>query len=161
MDANILLWLLAGGLVAAGVAGTLLPVLPGAPLVFGGLLLAAWIDGFQRVGVPTLVLLGILTIATFAVDIVAASLGAKRVGASRAALTGAALGTVLGLGLGIVGVLVGPFVGAVAGELYARRDVRQAGRVGVGTWLGLLFGTLLKLALVLAMLGVFVTVWLW
>ena len=149
-------WALAVALIVIGVIGTFLPVLPGAALVFGGMLLAAWIDGFQRVGWITLVILGVLTALVFAVDIVSGFLGAKRVGASKLAIVGAAIGTVVGLFFGIIGVLVAPFIGAVVGEVIARGQLAPAARVGVATWVGMLVGTLAKFALVLAMVGVFV-----
>lgn len=132
-----------------------MPALPGAPLVFLGLLVAAWIDGFARVGPWTLAVLGALTALMIAVDVLSTMLGAKRVGASRGALVGAAIGTVVGLFLGLVGVVVGPFVGALIGEFAVKRDWQQAGRAGVATWIGLAVGAAAKLALVFAMLGVF------
>ncbi len=150
-----LLWILAGALVLVGLAGTLLPALPGAPFVFGGLLVAAWIGDFQRIGVPTLVLLAVLTAIALGVDFAATLLGAKRVGASRLALLGAAIGGIAGLFFGLVGIFIFPFVGAVIGELIARREMGQAAKVGLATWLGLLFGALAKLALALTMIGVF------
>lgn len=149
-------WALAVALIVIGVIGTFLPVLPGAALVFGGMLLAAWIDGFQRVGWITLVILGVLTALVFMVDIVSGFLGAKRVGASKLAIVGAAIGTVVGLFFGIIGVLVAPFIGAVIGEVIARGQLAPAARAGVATWVGMLVGTLAKFALVLAMVGVFV-----
>jgi uncharacterized protein YqgC (DUF456 family) len=138
-----------------GVAGSVLPALPGVPMVFAGLWLAAWVGGYERVGVLTLVLLGLLTALSFAIDLVATALGAKRVGATRLAVVGAALGTFGGLFLGLPGLLLGPFVGAVAGELLSHGKMQQATRAGFATWMGLLFGTLAKLALVFTMLGVF------
>lgn len=152
-----LLWALAIVLVLAGLAGTILPALPGAPLVFAGFLLAAWIDGFQKVGWITLTVLALLMLLTFAIEFAAASLGAKRVGASKLAVVGAAVGTLVGIFLGIPGLLLGPFVGAVAGEYLSRRNWQQAGRVGIGTWIGILLGTAGKLAVVFAMVGLFVT----
>jgi len=89
------------------------------------------------------------------VDFAATALGARRVGASRQAIAGAAIGTLVGVFFGPIGLVLGPFVGAVAGELAARGSLEQATNVGVATWMGLLFGTLAKLALSLAMLGVF------
>jgi uncharacterized protein len=81
--------------------------------------------------------------------------GAKRVGASRQALTGSLLGGIAGIPFGVPGLIIGPFLGAVAGELIARRQLLAAARVGLGTWIGLAFGTLIKLVLAVAMLGVF------
>ena len=149
-------WVLAIALIVVGVIGTFLPVLPGAALVFGGMLLAAWIDHFQRVGWITLSILGALTLLVFAIDILAVFFGAQRVGASRLALLGAAVGALVGMFFGIVGIVVAPFIGAAAGELLARGQIERAARVGFGTWLGMAVGALAKIAVVLAMLGVFV-----
>lgn len=148
-------WLLAFALIAIGIAGTLLPVLPGLPLVFGGMLLAAWIDDFQRIGYVTLAILAVITVLSILVDLLAGALGAKKFGASRAAVIGAAVGTFIGLFLGIPGLILGPFLGALAGELSARRDMMTAGKVAVGTWLGMLIAVVVKLSLAFAMLGIF------
>ena len=148
-------FILAGLLIIAGIAGAILPAIPGVPLVFAGMLLAAWADHFQHLGVFTLTLLGFLGLVALLVDFVAGMLGAKRVGASTRALWGATLGTFAGLFFGIPGLLLGPFVGAVIGELSAGSAMNKATSVGVGTWLGLLFGTLAKLALCFTMLGIF------
>jgi hypothetical protein len=148
-------WLLAFVLIAIGLVGTCLPGIPGAPLVFGGMLLAAWIEGFQKIGWVPLVVLGVLTALTFVADVIGGLLGAKRVGASRLALLGAAIGAVFGIFLGFVGILFGPLVGAIAGELIARQRMDRAMRVGVGAWIGVLVGTVAKIALVFSMLAVF------
>jgi len=157
MDTTTLLWALAVLLIVVGMAGTVLPILPGIPLVFGGMLLAAYADGFHRVGTITLVVLGILTLIAMAIDYFAATLGAKRLGASREAMIGATIGTIAGIWFGLVGLLLGPFVGAVTGELIARRDMSQASKVGLGTWVGLLVGAALKVAIGFTMVGVFIT----
>lgn len=153
---DVLLWALAAVCVAAGIAGIVVPVLPGAPLVWLGMLFAAWADGFTRVSGWTLAFLAVLAVSTLVIDLVASAAGAKRVQASGWAIAGAALGTVVGLFFGLPGIVLGPFVGAVAGELLTRRDWRAAGRVGLGTTLGLLLGIAAKTAVVFAMLGVFV-----
>jgi uncharacterized protein YqgC (DUF456 family) len=164
MSLPVVLYLLAAVLVLAGLAGTLLPVLPGAPLVFAGLLLAAWADGFQHVGPWPLLALGGLALLSLVVDLWATAHGARRVGASRLAMLGATLGAVVGLFFGLPGLLLGPFAGALGGELLHRRSLDPqhlgaAGKVGVGTWLGLALGAALKLALAFAMLGVFALAW--
>jgi len=151
-----LLWVLSLILVGVGVAGVLVPGLPGTPLVFGGLLLAAWADGFQNVGVVTITLLAVMTILAFGVDFLSASLGAKRAGASREAVIGAALGTLIGIFFGFVGIILGPFVGAVIGEFLARRNLGQAGRAGAATWIGFILGIGVKLVLAFTMVGIFV-----
>jgi hypothetical protein len=155
MSADVMWYLLAALLVFAGLAGSVLPALPGVPLVFAGLLVAAWADDFTRVGAVTLVILGLLTLASFAIDFAATAMGAKRVGATKLAVAGAALGTLGGLFLGIPGLVLGPFVGAVVGEMLSHGQWQQATRAGVATWMGLLFGTLTKLALVFTMIGLF------
>src|SRR5687768_10967073 len=109
MDALTIYYVIAGLLILAGIAGTILPALPGVPLVFAGMLLAAWANDFQDVPVWVIVLLGAMTLVSLAVDFFASMLGAKRAGASTKALWGAALGTVFGMFLGIPGLLLGPF----------------------------------------------------
>jgi uncharacterized protein YqgC (DUF456 family) len=153
------LWLVAALLVVVGFAGTILPGLPGVPLVFLGLVLGAAADGFARVGWPTLLVAAVLTLAAIAVDFAAAALGAKRVGASGWALVGAAVGSIVGLAFGVPGLLLGPFLGAGAGEWLARRDLKRAGTVGFATWLGLLVAGVAKIAIVFAMLGLFALAW--
>jgi uncharacterized protein YqgC (DUF456 family) len=154
-----LYYVLAALLVLVGVAGTILPALPGLPLVFGGMLLAAWAGGFEQVGAWTLVVLGLLTALSLGIDLLATAVGAKRVGASRLALLGAVIGTFAGLFFGLIGLFVGPFAGALAGELIHTRQVGQATRVGFGTWIGILLGSVLKIGLAFAMLGLFALAW--
>lgn len=153
---SAVLWILAGLLVAAGLAGLVLPGLPGAPLLFVGLLLAAWIEDFAHVGAGTLVILGFMAAATYAVELAATAFGSRRFGASPQALWGAMAGGLIGLFFGLVGVLVGPFLGAVVGELWARGGWRQAGLSGVGASVGLAIGVAGKVALGSAMIGLFV-----
>ena len=152
-----LLWIIAGMLVVAGILGTVAPALPGPVLVFAGLLMAAWIDGFENVGWAPLTVLGVLTALSFVADIVATGAGAKKAGASKQAVIGAAIGTIVGIFFGIIGIFVGPFVGAAAGEFLAKRDLVRAGKVGYATLFGLVIGAAMKIALALAMVGVFVT----
>jgi uncharacterized protein YqgC (DUF456 family) len=155
VDAS-LLWLgVAGLLVVAGLAGLLLPLLPGAPLLFAGLVLAAWAEDFAHVGPWLLALLGALALLTYVVDLVAGAWGVRRFGASGRAATGAAAGMFVGLFLGPVGIVAGPFIGAVAGELSARRGLGRAGRAGLGATLGLAIGAAAKLALGFTMLGTY------
>jgi uncharacterized protein YqgC (DUF456 family) len=151
---TILLWTGAAVLVLAGLAGLVLPALPGAPLLFGGILLAAWIEDFEYIGRGTLIAIGVLAALTFVADFVAGAFGAKRYGASSRAVLGATIGAVVGIFFGLIGVLLGPFVGAVIGELSVRRDLEAASRAGVGATIGLAIGTAAKLALGFAMIGV-------
>lgn len=148
-------WTLAALLVLVGLVGTVVPLLPGPPLVFAGLLLAAWIDGFHHFGLPTIAVLTVFLLATVAVDLLASALGAKRVGAGPLAVVGALVGTIVGLFFALPGLLIGPLLGAALGEYWSRRDWRQAGRVGLATWIGMLLGGAVRLALTLSMLAVF------
>ena len=159
MTGNTWMYVFATLLVLSGLAGAILPALPGVPLVFGGLLLAAWADDFQRVSWFVLLALGFLTAFSFAIDFAATALGAKRVGASKLAIVGALLGTFGGFVFGLPGLIFGPFVGAVTGELLTHGKVQKATRAGFATWVGLIFGTLTKLALIFTMLGVFAFAW--
>ena len=153
---TVLLWTLAVVLVIVGLIGIVMPALPGHLLVFAGLVVAAWADGFERVGVATLVIIGVIAAASYLVDFAAAAIGARRLGASKRAMAGAALGTLLGLFLGLPGLIIGPFVGAVVGELTTNRDWKQAGRAGVAAWIGFAIGTAVKVGMAFAMIGIFV-----
>ena len=150
-----LYYVLAALLVLVGLAGTVLPVIPGAVLIFFGLLLAAWADGFQHVGWVGMTIIGVLGALSFVADFVASILGAKRVGASPQALFGAAAGGLIGLFFGIPGMILGPFVGAVLGEFLARRRLAQAGKVGFGTWLGLVAAAVVKVVIATLMVATF------
>jgi uncharacterized protein YqgC (DUF456 family) len=152
---TLLLWTLALLLVVAGLVGLVLPALPGPLLLFAGLWLAAWAEGYVHVGTATLVFLGVLAALASLADFVAGAFGARRYGASGRSVAGAALGAVVGLFFGIPGLLLGPFIGALLGELSARHDLVAASRAGWGATLGLALGTAAKVALGFTMLGVF------
>lgn len=155
-----LLFVVAAIVVAVGLAGTVLPILPGVLLVFGGLFIAAYAEQFTRVGALGLTIIGVLAAISFLVDFLASLLGAKRAGASPLALAGATIGALIGIFFGIPGLILGPFVGAVAGEYIARRKLDQAGKVGLGTWLGLLFAAVAKIVLAFLMIATFFTFYL-
>lgn len=157
---DIALYALAIALIVGGLIGTVLPTLPGIPMIFGGIWLAAALDDYQHLGVTWLVVLGVLAAFGVAMDFIATSLGAKRVGASSLAIWGASIGTFVGIFLGLPGLILGPFAGAVIGELISSKSVLRSTHVGVGTWLGLLFGTLVKLVLSVVMVAVAAGVWL-
>ena len=156
MTATVILWVLAVLLIVVGLAGAVLPALPGAAFVLAGIVLGAWIDDFTRVGTTTLAVVAVLAVLSWVLDYVSGLLGARRVGASREALVGAALGTVAGIFMGLVGVLFMPFVGAVVGEYIARRDHGGAVRVGAATWVGMMVGMVAKVVLAFVMVGLFV-----
>lgn len=153
---DALWWTLSVVLIVAGVAGTVLPALPGTAFVLGGIVLGAWIDDFTRVGTGTLVAVTVMAVLAWVLDYVAGLLGARKAGASKQALLGAALGTVVGLFMGLVGVFFMPLVGAAVGEYIARRDEQRAWKVGLSTWLGIMVGLIAKVVLAFMMIGVFI-----
>jgi uncharacterized protein YqgC (DUF456 family) len=153
---NTALWIVAVLMIIVGIAGTVLPALPGVVLVFAGIALAAWIDGFTVISGWTVGLLAVLTVIGIAVDYVAQLLSAQRAGATTLGIAGAAVGTVVGIFTGLIGLLFMPLLGAAIGEFIAHRDLLRAGRVGAATWVGLLVGAVLKLAIVFTMAGIFV-----
>jgi len=156
MDLNVLWWILAVLLVVGGLIGTVLPALPGPLMVFAGLFLAAWAMDFHPAGWGTIAILGVLTALAWLVDFLAAALGAKRLGASQRAFWGAMFGAVAGMFFGLPGILLGPCVGAVVAELSAGRPAHEAGRAGMGAWIGTVIGAALKLAIVFLMVGIFI-----
>ena len=158
---SIVLWTIGVLLVIAGIAGIVFPALPGHVLIFAGLFLAAWADGFTRVSGWTLALIGVIGALSYTVDFVAAALGAKRVGASGRAVVGAGLGTLFGIPFGLLGVLFGPLVGAVLGELTVHRQWARAAGVGIAAWIGFLIGTVVKVGLAFVMIAIFIAALLW
>ena len=152
------LWAAVVILMLIGAIGVVIPALPGTVFVFGGVFLGAWIDDFTRVPVWVVVTAGVLAVIAWIVDYVAAMLGAKRAGASKEAIIGAMIGTVAGLfsGFLLIGIFIFPLIGAAIGEYIAISDIRQAGNVGVATWIGLILGTITKLILTFFTIGMFI-----
>lgn len=158
---HVFLYFIAAILILVGLAGAVIPMLPGIPIIFGGIWLAAAADHYNHVGSGWLIGIGIIAAAGLLLDLAAAALGAKRVGASAQAVAGALIGTVIGLFLGIPGLIFGPFAGALLGELSAGRDLPRSAHVGFATWAGLIFGTLMKLAASIIMVVLFAAAWWW
>jgi uncharacterized protein YqgC (DUF456 family) len=153
---EIVLYALGALALLAGVAGVVLPVLPGALLLVAGAALVGWAEGFTRVGWGTLAIVALLALASWAVDLLATVLGARLFGASRRAVLGAAVGLVVGMFLGLPGLVLGPVAGAVGFELLRNPDAKRAARAGLGAFLGLVVGSAVKVALALAAVGVVV-----
>ncbi len=147
-------------IILIGLAGVVLPVLPGAPLIFAGIAIIAWSEDFGRISGFTVAFLGLLAILSWSIDYVAASLGVQRVGASSLAVLGAIIGTVFGLFAGLLGVLLGPIVGATLGEWLARRNGLQATRAGFAAGLSFLLGIVAKVGIACMMIGIFAVAWL-
>ena len=155
-DTRVWAFLAATPLIVIGFVGTILPVLPGTILIYAGLIIYGLINNFQSLGwmfyMMQLALVGI----SYLVDFLASAYGVKVYGGSRYAIWGALLGSLLIFVIGPLGLLVGPLVGAVAGELIAGVEIRRACNAGFGTFVGLLGGTVAKLAISSVMVGWFV-----
>jgi uncharacterized protein YqgC (DUF456 family) len=151
-----ILYIISAALIIIGLLGVFLPILPGIPLAYAGMVLAAWAGGFKEISVLVLILLGLLTLASVAIDFLASALGAKRAGASKLAVIGAALGSLIGMiFFNLPGLILGPFVGVMAVETAQGRSMREAGKIGFATWIGMAVGVALKVGLAFAMMGIF------
>jgi uncharacterized protein YqgC (DUF456 family) len=158
---TILLEVIGAALIAAGLIGAIVPALPGIPLIFGGIWLMAGADGYHHLGLWWLLGIAVVGAVGMTCDLLAGALGAKRMGASKRAVGGALAGTVIGIFFGLPGLLIGPFVGAVLGELSTGNTVQRSTEVGVGAWIGLIFGTIIKLVASVVMVALFGAGWWW
>jgi uncharacterized protein YqgC (DUF456 family) len=152
----ILLYVLGVALLAAGVAGLVVPVLPGALLLLAGVAALAWAGDFAILGWGTLGFAGAVALVMVAVDWAASVLGAKAFGASKWAVIGSAVGLLVGLFLGLPGILLGPAIGAIVFEYARDPNFGRAARAGAGAFLGFLVGSILKVVLAFVLLGVVV-----
>jgi uncharacterized protein len=151
---EILLYVLGAAALLVGLAGVVLPALPGAPLLVLGAALVAWAEDFTRVSGWTVAACAALGAAIMATDVAASVLGAKAFGASRWAVAGAGIGLVVGLFLGVPGILFGPAVGAIALEYARDPNFGKAMKAGVGAFLGFVLGTAVKVSLAFILVGV-------
>ena len=148
------LYVVGCALVAVGLAGIVLPAIPGVPLVFLGVVAVAWADGFEKIGGWTLGVCGALAILGVAVDYLAGAMGAKQFGATKWGVLGAVVGLVFGLFFGLPGMILGPAIGAVAFEYWKNPDFKAASKAGAGVMVGFAIGIVAKCAIALAILGV-------
>jgi uncharacterized protein YqgC (DUF456 family) len=158
---HVLLYAAAAVLIIVGLLGAIVPALPGIPLIFGGIWLTARVDHYQHFGLWWLLAVAGVGAVGLMLDLFAAALGAKRVGASKQAVWGALAGTVIGVFFGLSGLFLGPFFGAVMGELSAGNSVLRSTHVGVSAWVGLIFGSIIKLVSSVTMLALFGAGWWW
>jgi len=158
---HVLLYGLAACLIAAGVIGSAVPALPGIPLAFAGIWLAAAEDDYRHIGLWWLLVIAGVGAAGLILDLVAGALGARRAGASARAVAGALLGSVIGIFFGLPGLLLGPFAGALLGELSTGNSMKRSTHVGFHAWIGLIFGTIMKLVSCVTMVLLFAAAWWW
>lgn len=136
-----------------GLIGTLIPFLPGPILVWGGVFLYGWAEGFVNIGPSHLLGQGVLLGLIFLVDWVSSFIGVKKAGGSKYSLWGAVFGLIMGLFfLGPLGIIVGPPLGAFLIEFISRGDLEKALRISLGSLLGFLGGTVVKLIIELVMI---------
>lgn len=153
---TIILWIAALLLIGAGLLGTVVPMIPGLPLLFAGAWVLAYIDDYQKIGVWVLVILAVLTLFGILVEWLAQTLGAKKAGATKLGILGSLIGTFVGIFTGLWGLIFMPLVGAAIGEFIDHRDMLRSGKVGIATWLGMIVGTVVKLGLAFTMVGIII-----
>lgn len=151
---DIILWIAAVLLMGVGILGTVIPMIPGLPMIFAGAWLAAFIDHYDKINVWVVVLLGVLMLIGLAIDWIAQTMGAKKAGATKLGIVGSLIGTFVGIFTGLWGLIFMPLLGAAIGEFIDHQDMLRSGKVGFATWLGMIIGTVVKLALAFTMIGV-------
>lgn len=152
-------WLLVGLLIAVGFVGLFMPILPGIVLIFAGLLLGAWIDGFSLVSENWMIVIGVIALFAWALDFFASYFTVKKAKASKQAMWGTLIGAMLGVFAGVLGLIIGPIIGAIIGEFIARRNSQDAARVGLAAGLGFVLALAVKLTLASVMLAIFALVY--
>jgi uncharacterized protein YqgC (DUF456 family) len=153
---EILLYALGTAAILVGIAGVVLPALPGSALLAAGALLVGWADGFTRVSGWTVVACVVLSALIWVVDFVAGALGAKAFGATKWSVIGSAVGLLVGLFLGLPGIILGPALGALAFEYARDPNFERALKAGVGAFVGFVLGSAVKVALSFVLVGVLV-----
>jgi hypothetical protein len=153
---EIALYLLGAVAIAVGIAGVVLPVLPGSALLVLGAALVGWAEGFTRVSGWTVAVCALIGVAIWVVDLVAGVLGAKAFGASRWAVIGSGAGLVVGLFLGLPGIVLGPAVGALVFEYARDPNFERAMKAGAGAFVGFVLGSAVKVSLSFVLVGVLV-----
>ncbi|MCK4941244.1 DUF456 domain-containing protein [candidate division WOR-3 bacterium] len=153
---EILLFVVALIIMIVGLAGVILPVLPGIPLIFGAAAVYGLLTGFEEITLHLILIFACLTIFGLVVDYLANYFSVRKMGGGRAGAVGAVVGLIAGIFLGLIWIIVLPFVLAVAFELIAGRESRQALTAGFGAFVGLLFGGLIRFIIGCVMTGVFV-----
>lgn len=149
-------WLFTIVLFAVGLIGTVLPIIPGTTIILAAAVIHRMMLGAEKsIGWPSIAVLVLLTLATYALDFLGAYFGAKYFGATKWGMFGAIFGALAGLFFGIIGLFVGPVIGAIGGEFIAGKRMIDAGRAGWGSLLGNLGGMIGKLVIALVMITIF------
>ena len=153
---EILLYVLGAAALVAGIAGVVLPAIPGSALLVLGAVLVAWAEGFTRVSGWTVALCAAIGLAIWVVDLAAGILGARAFGASKWAIVGAGLGLLVGMFFSLPGIILGPAVGAIVLEYARDPNFERALKAGAGAFLGFVLGSAVKVSLAFVLVGVLV-----
>jgi uncharacterized protein YqgC (DUF456 family) len=144
-------------IMLVGLVGTILPMMPGCALIFGAALLYGLLTAFARIGAGPLIALGIIAAVVQVSDYLAGAWGAKRFGGGREGIIGAIVGGIVGtIVLNLPGLILGTVIGAVVGELVRGRKFQESATTGLGTLVGFLAGTLVRVSAAVIMLGIFI-----
>jgi hypothetical protein len=153
---EILLYVLGAAALVAGIAGVVLPAIPGSVLLIAGAVFVGWAEGFTRVSGWTVAACVVIGVGIWVVDFVAGILGARAFGASKWAIIGAGLGLLVGMFLGLPGIVLGPAVGAIVLEYARDPNFERALKAGTGAFLGFVLGSVVKVSLAFVLVGVLV-----
>jgi uncharacterized protein YqgC (DUF456 family) len=154
-DMHFLWWTLILLLMLVGLCGTLIPLLPGTPIIVAAAVLHHFVFGARGASWSTLLALGLMMLVSLALELVSGSVGAKYFGATRWGAIGGILGAIVGIFYGPVGLFLGPLAGALAGELLGGKGLLPAGRSTWGTLLGTVAGMAGKFVIGVVMIGWF------
>ena len=153
---DLLLLILSTILLITGIVGSVLPVLPGPPLAFAALIVLH-LTKYAHYSTTLLVVLGVITVAITVLDYFIPAWSTGKFGGSRYGSRGAIAGMIVGLFFGPLGLIIGPFIGAYIGELLGGQNSQFALKSAIGSFIGFLLGTGLKLIISLVMLYYWVT----
>jgi uncharacterized protein len=142
-------------IMLVGLAGCVLPMLPGTPLVFAGIYIYAWLTDFTIISQNLIIFFLILTIISVLIEYISSSIGSKKFGASKLGFLGAFVGAVIGVFFAPWGLIIGPLAGALIGELIVGKKIKEAVHSGTGAVIGFFGGTLLKIVTAVVMIVLF------
>ena len=142
-------------IMLVGLAGCILPILPGTPFVFAGIYIYAWLTGFTIISRNLIIIFLILTVVSVVIEYISSSIGSKKFGASKLGFIGAFVGAIIGVFFVPWGLVIGPLAGALIGELIVGKKIKEAFRAGGGAVLGFFGGTFLKIVAAFVMIALF------
>lgn len=156
---SIAVFILCFLMMLAGLGGTVLPILPGIPIIWAAMLIFGWYSDWVHYGLTAMAVTGVLVALSVAVDQLASVMGARKFGASRAGMIGAVVGAIVGVVFfNVFGLIFGTFLGAMGFELvFSGRNLSQSLASGTGALVGFLAGSLFKFMLGLGLIAYFLS----